>query len=227
MEEKEGHVGKDTLAFEALFNEWAATYDQTVMDKEGEYNEVFQGYPSILEAVVDHIPSHSERILELGVGTGNLSVKILAQGYALIGIEPSVEMRKIVQRKGIPMDLREGHFLNIPLQAEEQVDAIVSSYAFHHLTLEEKQEALQLMKVFLKPKGKIIFADTSFKNSEEKQSLMEKVHQQNKMALYQDLETEYYEYVADLEALYQKAGFNVQFIRQNQFVWLSIATLIE
>lgn len=212
--------------FNALFNDWAPTYDQTVRDTEGEYRDVFENYQEILTAVVQHVPKHGEVVLEFGVGTGNLSQKLMAEGYQVIGVEPSSEMRKIVSQKAIPMDLREGSFLDIPLSKEEKVDAIVSSYAFHHLTLEEKQRAIREMKSFLQPHGRIVFADACYGSKEEKQKLIELAEKQGSSNLLRDLTHEYYEYVDDLIEIYGQEGFQVEFSRYNQYVWLSVASLL-
>ncbi|WP_202078553.1 class I SAM-dependent DNA methyltransferase [Caldalkalibacillus salinus] len=206
--------------FNELFDQWAPVYDQTVHDTTGEYQEVFEGYEDILSRVVAEIPAGGSRVLEFGVGTGNLSEKIREQGYELIGVEPSAEMRRKVTEKGIPIDLREGSFLDIPLQKNEKVDAIVSTYAFHHLTLKEKETSLSKMKAFLKPGGVIVFADTVYQNENTKQDILTRVKAQDKPNLLKDLQTEYYETIDDLRTEFERNGFSVTFDRLNRFVWL-------
>ncbi|GAA0380077.1 class I SAM-dependent DNA methyltransferase [Bacillus horti] len=213
--------------FNPLFNEWASSYDQTVEDKDGEYNEVFENYADILAQIVGHLPQQAGRVLEFGVGTGNLTQQLVHKGHTVIGVEPSVEMRKVVQQKGIEVDLREGHFLDIPMQEEEKVDAIVSSYAFHHLTLREKQRALESLKKYMQAHTLIIFADTSFEDEGKKLEIMERAERQGKPNLLEDLKTEFYETIEDLEEIYKASGFDVDFEQKNRYVWISVAKLSE
>jgi putative AdoMet-dependent methyltransferase len=211
--------------FTQLFDQWAPVYDQTVYDQSGEYNEVFAGYDRILDEVVKRIPAGARDVLEIGVGTGNLSRKLLAAGFRVIGVEPSAEMRRQTAAKGLEIDLRDGHFLQLPLVPSEQMDAIVSTYAFHHLTLSEKKQALQAMKQFLRADGAIVFADTCYENGHARAEVMARVREQGKLNLLHDLETEYYELHEDLRKAFEQAGFAVSFFPMNRFVWLMSARL--
>jgi len=211
--------------FNELFDQWAKEYDQTVYDRHGEYNEVFEDYETILQQVIDGLPAAPATILEFGVGTGNLSAKLIEAGYKVIGVEPSDEMRKKVEQKGLQIDLRDGTFLNIPLATEERVDAIVSTYAFHHLTLSEKERAITLMKSFLNPHGRIVFADTAYENAEAKEAIFKRVEKQGRMNLLYDLNSEYYELIADLGQIFEKNGFVTEFSPLNRYVWLISAKI--
>jgi len=214
-----------THDFTELFDAWAPVYDETVHDGEGEYGEVFAGYDRILEEVVRQIPAGMRDVLEFGVGTGNLSQKLAAAGFRVIGIEPSEQMRQQTLAKRLPIDLRDGHFLDIPLADHERVDAIVSTYAFHHLTLAEKKQALQHMKRLLRPNGAIVFADTCYEDEADKAAIFARVREQKRENLLRDLETEFYELHEDLRQAFAEAGFTVSFSRMNRYVWLMLARL--
>lgn len=58
--------------FIPLFEDWAATYDQTVQGLDIQYKEAFRGYDHILDAIVSKSGTH---VLEFGPGTGNLTAK--------------------------------------------------------------------------------------------------------------------------------------------------------
>jgi putative AdoMet-dependent methyltransferase len=214
-----------THDFTELFDQWAPVYDETVQDADGEYNEVFAGYDRILAEVVKHIPSGARDVLEIGVGTGNLSRKLIDAGFRVIGVEPSEQMRQQALAKQLNIDLREGHFLKLPLSDDERVDAIVSTYAFHHLTLDEKKQALLAMKRLLRPRGVIVFADTCYESETSKAELFARVRRQNKENLLRDLETEFYELHEDLRRAFAEAGFTVAFAQMNLFVWLMLARM--
>ena len=104
-------------------------------------------------------------VLEFGPGTGNLTVKLLNKGLPVIGVEPSARMRKLVLEKTEGRaKIVEGDFLNFPQDLSYQT--IASSYAFHHLTDEEKALAVSSYSNLLPSGGKIVFADTMYESVE-------------------------------------------------------------
>src|SRR5699024_5442347 len=116
--------------FLKVFEEWASSYDESVSGDDPQYRDVFDGYDTIL----DEVAQLSEgTVLEFGLGTGNLTRKILAKGQPVIGIEPSEPMRNVAKEKLPELEIHEGDFLAFPLP-DQPIDTIVSTYAFHHLT---------------------------------------------------------------------------------------------
>jgi len=227
LNQKEASQVKDAR-FNDLFDQWASSYDETVYDNQGEYQEVFAGYDRILTAVVKQIPSGSRTVLEVGPGTGNLSRLLKHAGYQVIGVEPSPQMREQLTRKGIEIDLRDGHFLSLPLHESEKVDAVVSTFAFHHLPLEEKFEAIRLLQKHLPDQGGVlIFADTCFIDEASKQKMIEKAKRNNQSNVLHDLLTEYYETHQDLRTVFQRNGLDVSFSQLNTYAWLIVATRPE
>ena len=90
--------------FIKLFDEWAESYDNTVVGYDEEYKEVFEGYDEILEEVASKV---NETIIEFGVGTGNLSKKLLEKGHNVIGIEhlpDSLHQGIVGMKKMVPED---------------------------------------------------------------------------------------------------------------------------
>ncbi|WP_040376058.1 class I SAM-dependent DNA methyltransferase, partial [Peribacillus psychrosaccharolyticus] len=119
--------------FIELFKEWSKSYDDTVEGNDIEYQEVFKHYDRILESVASRAYGH---VLEFGVGTGNLTQRLLDAGLSVTGVEPSEPMRaKALEKLPEGTNLVDGDFLDFPVP--EQVDSIVSTWAFHHLTDEE------------------------------------------------------------------------------------------
>ncbi|MCM3087010.1 class I SAM-dependent DNA methyltransferase [Bhargavaea ginsengi] len=202
--------------FNKLFDDWSKTYDDTVAGTDPEYRAVFAHYEDILQSVADRADG---LILEFGVGTGNLTERILSQGKELIGYEPSVEMRKIAKQKLPGLHLFEGDFLEFPIP-DRAPDTVVSTYAFHHLTDEDKKTAITRFHELLSPRGKIIFADTVFANQEAKEKMIRDSLDKNYGRLAQDLQTEYYTTIPVLTEIFGEVGFESAFIRKNDFVWL-------
>ncbi|EMR07729.1 putative methyltransferase [Bhargavaea cecembensis DSE10] len=202
--------------FTKLFDDWSKTYDDTVAGTDPEYREVFAHYEDILQSVADKAEG---LILEFGVGTGNLSERILRQGKELIGYEPSGEMRKISVQKLPGLTVFEGDFIDFPV-TERSPDTIVSTYAFHHLTDEDKRTAISRYHELLSAQGKIVFADTVFADEEAKEKMIRDASDKNYTRLAQDLKTEYYTTIPVLTGFFEEIGFDVEFTRKNGFVWL-------
>jgi putative AdoMet-dependent methyltransferase len=204
------------LEFLDVFEEWADSYDESVGGNNREYKAVFEGYEQILEAVTAQSMGN---VVEFGVGTGNLTKKLLDSGLNVIGIEPSVPMRGIAGAKlGSNTIILDGDFLHFP--EIMNVHTIVSTYAFHHLTDEEKEEAIAKYGKLLSKGGRIVFADTMFESVEDYYNAIVKAREQGFHNLAKDLETEYYTTIPILKSILEKSGFTVSFKRCNHFVWL-------
>lgn len=199
-----------------LFEEWSASYDETVGGHDIEYREVFKNYDHILESVVSRSYGY---VLEFGVGTGNLTEKLLNAGRTVTGIEPSPSMRdKALGKLKGKVDIIDGDFIDFPVP--ETVDTIVSTYAFHHLTDEEKAKAITLYGKILKTGGKIVFADTMYQSNNAHQQAIDDAASAGFLSLAQDLQTEYYTTIPFLQSVLEENRFKVTFDRCNDFVWI-------
>ena len=201
-----------------LFDEWATTYDQSVSGYDKEYEDVFSNYDDILDTVASLAVGP---VLEFGVGTGNLSGKILERGLPLIGVEPSIAMREQAKEKFYDLNVCDGDFLEYP--KFEGIESIVSSYAFHHLTDREKDKALSLYSQQLSKGGRIVFADTLFESEAAKRDIISWAKEEGYDNLVKDLQTEYYPLKPTMEALFKKNGFKASFRQMNKFVWVMMA----
>ncbi|ENQ3077862.1 class I SAM-dependent DNA methyltransferase [Bacillus sp. WLY-B-L8] len=206
--------------FNELFDQWAHTYDSFVQGEDIQYKEVFARYEEILEDVVN---KSFGNVLEFGVGTGNLTNRLLAAGRTVYGIEPSKEMRTIAKQK-LPKEvaITEGDFLNFVTLSH--VDTIVSTYAFHHLLDEEKNVAIAKYGQLLNKGGKIVFADTIFVDQDAYDKTIEAAQQRGFYELANDLQTEYYTRIPVMQSIFENNGFHVSFTRMNHYVWVMEAT---
>src|SRR5690606_9479943 len=127
-------------------------------------------------------------VIEFGVGTGNLTELLMKSGKKVFGIEPSSGMRKIAMQKLPEVKILQGDFLTFtnPFQS---VDTIVSTYAFHHLTDEEKEIAIRKYHSILNDNGKIVFADTVFEDEDAKSNMIQKAEFSSFHRLANDLRT--------------------------------------
>jgi len=198
-----------------LFDEWAKSYEASVTGQHKEYRDVFEGYESILDKVAN---ASTGTVIEFGTGTGNLTLKLEAAGRKVIGIEPHETMLDITRKRCPNVQLINGDLQNFEIEIKH-IDSIVSTYVFHHLTDEEKLEALITYSKLLQPGGKIIFADTAFATEEHKQAMITKERARGFHDVADDLEREYYTTIPKLEIMFQQASFEVKFEQLNDYVW--------
>ncbi len=155
------------------FNLWANGYDISVKQSEKSNNYPFAGYKDVLNYIYNIVKrSEAKKILDIGFGTGILTNKLYDDRYKIHGIDFSKEMIRIAKKKMPDADLIEWDFTNgLPHSyKDEKFDFIISTYAIHHLTDEQKVEFLNSLKKHLNQDGLILVGDVSF---EDENSLIE------------------------------------------------------
>ena len=159
------------------FDLWAESYDRDVENSENEGRYPFAAYEEVLNTIYIKIPNNEKKvILDIGVGTGVLTKRLYDDGHEIYGIDFSQEMlniskSKMKEAKLVQFDFSKGlpeEFNNIIF------DYIISSYAIHHLTDDEKVELITKLLKNLKDNGAIIFGDVAFRNTEEMLKAKEK-----------------------------------------------------
>ncbi|WP_144512193.1 class I SAM-dependent methyltransferase [Bacillus sp. FJAT-22090] len=203
--------------FVDIFDEWAEeSYEASVSGEDPEYRDVFIGYDNILNEVAKRV---SGTVVEFGTGTGNLTLKLIEAGFSVIGIEPNTKMRQATAKRFPSIDVMDGDLIQFEAGAEH-IDAFVSTYVFHHLTDVEKGIALNKYAELLPSNGKVVFADTAFTTEDAKQAQIRKERKRGFHHVADDLEREYYTTIPILSNLFEEAGFEINFTRMNDFVWL-------
>lgn len=146
------------------FDEWAHTYDRDVQTLTDSFP--FAGYSEALTAVwqqAEAAPGMS--VLDLGVGTGNLSKLFLESGCRIWGVDFSSEMlvktrEKLPQLELVEADLTAEEW---PPALNRRFERIVSNYLFHEFPFETKLRILsRLAGNNLAPNGRIVIGDITF-----------------------------------------------------------------
>ncbi len=127
-------------------------------------------YDEMLDAIALCIPPNSQRILDLGCGTGEVSIRVLkcCPSAQVVAVDYSPRMLEFAKTKveatgygqqwtGIEGDF--GDWANHQLSIEDGFDACVSSLAIHHLTHEMKLKLFSRIRESLNPGGVFWNAD--------------------------------------------------------------------
>ena len=147
---------------QALFDHWSAQYDKDV--NEGGFP--FMGYDRTLNALVELGDfSTINRVLDVGIGTGNLAARLPIPPERIWWIDFSTEMLTKAAKF-----LPGSHLLQVdllscdwPVEIAQPFDRIVSGYTFHEFPDETKVAILhRLASDSLTPHGMILIADISF-----------------------------------------------------------------
>jgi tRNA (cmo5U34)-methyltransferase len=130
-----------------------ATYLDMVRAEVPAYDEL---QDTVAAATADR---HGERMLDLGVGTGETSRRILDvhPGAALVGLDESREMLSAAAARLPGADLRVGR-LEDPLP-EGDFDLVVSALAVHHLDGEGKADLFARVAAHLRRGGRFVLGD--------------------------------------------------------------------
>jgi putative AdoMet-dependent methyltransferase len=124
------------------FDEWAKTYDESVITDAFP----FGAYTKMIERIVElSQPNPKMDILDLGTGTGAIASRFTALGCTVVGLDFSHAMLEIAKQKVpagvfLQADLREDF---LPVLGSLKFDRIVSGFTFHHFPLNEKISILR------------------------------------------------------------------------------------
>lgn len=158
------------------FDLWADEYDQSVGASEEKETYPFAGYKNVLAKIYAEILRTSKKsVLDIGFGTGTLSAKLYEKGCEIYGQDFSERMIELSQPKMPNAKLYCGDFtkgLVEPL-TKNRYDAIVATYALHHLTDAQKADFIKSLLPLLTEQGCIYIGDVAFATRDELQKCRE------------------------------------------------------
>src|SRR5215469_5805152 len=105
-------------------------------------------------------------VLDLGCGTGQISVPLAEQGANVLGVDVSPVMAGALRAKAGSRGLPALTAVAVPIEEldvpPESVDLVVSSYALHHLRDADKARLVSAAYGWLRPGGRLVIADMMF-----------------------------------------------------------------
>ena len=147
------------------FDLWADGYDRSVDISDEENTYPFAGYKKVLAGIYEAIrKGQGKRVLDIGFGTGVLAGKLYENGYDITGIDFSERMIQIAQEKMPSARLIQHDFSKgMPTElADSKFDAIICTYAIHHMDDASKIIFLREIQTHLNPAGRIYIGDVAF-----------------------------------------------------------------
>ncbi|WP_455277114.1 corrinoid protein-associated methyltransferase CpaM [[Eubacterium] cellulosolvens] len=121
-----------------------------------------------LDLVYDRMMSYVEkgdRVLDLGCGTGALTLRAAKKGANVKGIDVNSEMLEIARKRAIEanlmqnLELYEIGVVEIAKEKSESYDVVMAGLCFSELTMDELVYTLKEVKRILKPEGFLLIAD--------------------------------------------------------------------
>ncbi len=121
-----------------------------------------------LDKVFNRLTSHikkGQKILDLGCGTGALTLKAAQKGAKVKGIDINPQMLEIAQKQAIKKNLIQNINLceigvaELGNEKSNSYDIVMSSFCFSELTENELIYTLKEIKRILKPGGLLLVAD--------------------------------------------------------------------
>ncbi len=196
--------------------DWVDRYDEEVAAD----SELYARYDEVLEAVADlAAPAPGRRILDIGAGTGTLAAICAGRGAEVVGLDSSERMLAQARAKfghddPVQLLLVPDPFLDIPCP-DGSFDAVVSTYAFHHVPHQKKPGAVREMVRVLRPGGVWALGDLAFENAQE---------EARALGRFNWLEEEHFARIDELRPVFADAAMSLntkQFTPVTWVLWAS------
>jgi len=124
-------------------------------------------FTKIRDAVIDKAaPSLKDKAADLGCGGGFLTFAVAELAGEVVAVDLAASMiqvlrEEVARRKMSNIKTMVENLAEVDFPAQS-LDLVVSSYALHHLTNEDKKSLVARTSAWLRPGGRIVIADMMF-----------------------------------------------------------------
>ncbi len=132
-----------------MYNDFAGIYDRVMQDTP------YDAWVSYYQSVFEKFGKTPALVLDMGCGTGNITTRMAAAGYDMIGLDASVEMLSCAREKN--SDILYLHMDMTDFELYGTVDAIVSALDCVNYVTEDIDKLFALVYNYLNPGGLFIF----------------------------------------------------------------------
>jgi putative AdoMet-dependent methyltransferase len=188
----------------------ALRYDNNVRD---EGNPIRDGYAATLawtSAMVKAQPG--DLVVDLGSGTGNTALG-LDPDVRILGVDLSEKMTalarsKLADREHVAFVIAD--LLDWMLDPQgPSFDGLVSTYAVHHLTAEEKVRLFEGLWQRLRPGGRAAFGDLMFASAKDQEAVVAELVAAGHDWMPEEVEDEFFWHVDRAVAALERIGFEL------------------
>jgi len=184
---------------------------------------LYHNYDEALEQTANWIsPAPGEHGLDIGTGTGNLAGRLLDRDATMTGIDQSREMLRTCRTKYPEMHVKLGNFLALPF-ADQTFDFLVSSFAFHHLSPDQQQLALQEMQRVLTPRGRICLTDLMFVDALHREAYTRQAEAAGDSEQLLAIRERHFPLLDELTRWLEKHGYVTKHVRHNELLHTMLA----
>ena len=126
-----------------------------------------RGFHELRDQIVQlAAPQPGETAVDVGAGTGLLSLALAERGLRVWAIDIAPGMCDYLRAKAVSaglssVEIAVGSAVSLPL-VDGCADVVVSNYCLHHLSHDDKQRALLEVRRVLRPGGRFVFGDMMF-----------------------------------------------------------------
>ncbi|MFB6282691.1 MAG: class I SAM-dependent methyltransferase [Halobacteria archaeon] len=190
------------------FDEVSDCYDEEYQDEVAARTSFF-----VIEKTLNRTDEGS-KVVDLGCGTGRQSLNVAPHVKEVVGFDVSDGMLEQAQGKiansGLEnIELREGRFRD---HDADEVDAVISNFAMHHLDDDAKREAIGTVRETLDGEGCFILGDVVVYEPEDVD------------AGYYDPEVDDPAMIGDLLSMFREDGFEIEYTRTGKVAGVFEAT---
>lgn len=176
-----------------------------------------------LDKVYDRLTSHlkkDQKVLDLGCGTGAITLKAAQKGAKVKGIDINPQMLETAQKQAIKknliqnIELCEMGVAELEKEESESYDIVMTGLCFSELTENELINTLKEIKRILKPGGLLLVADEVRPKNISKKILNEIIRFPLKVMVYIITQTTIHA-IDSLPKKIKESGLSIESVRLN------------